>query len=255
MSMTPAIVVAIAILIVSTIAIAALLLPRLLERKIVFDTNSDAPCAFGPDMAWLAIKTDQPLEVAQLLGLEQPTPSNWNCGIGTVYHGTLSNGRVFVSPPHDGWVFVVGAALPLPQGPGFVDKYTALHHGLAERYSDVQAFAAFPELDLFAWARITGGKFIRSLAVSDTGVIISRGKPTREERALGLKLYELRGVKGRKGDAGGELLMHPTLEHVMRLAGGWSLNPTVLSGGSSNGHGYVGFAPSQWRSERMRKIA
>ncbi|MBX9926893.1 MAG: hypothetical protein K2Y05_11085 [Hyphomicrobiaceae bacterium] len=249
-------IVAIAILIASTVAIAAiLLLPRLMERKVVFEAAPDAPCPFGPDMAWLALKTDQPLDVVQLLGLEQPTPSNWNCGIGTVYDGTLGHGRVFVSPPHEGWVFVVGAALPLPQGSGFVDKYTGLHQGLAERFPDVQAFAAFPDIDLFAWARINGGKFVRSFAVSDAGIVISRGKPTREERALGLKLYELRGVKGRKGDAGGELLMHPTTEHVMRLAGTWSLNPTVLSGGSSKAHGYIGFAPAQWRSERLRKTA
>ncbi len=256
MTPTPAAMAVIFVFILETVAIAALvLLPKLMERKVLFEARPDVPCPFGPDMAWIAVRCGEPLEVAQLLGLVELKPSNWNCGIGTVYDLTLGHGRVFVSPPHDGWVFAIGASLPLPQGDGFIDKYSGLHQGLADRFRDVQTFAAFPDLDLYAWARASGGKIDRSFAISDTGVIISRGKPTREEKALGLKLYELRGVRGRRGDAGGELLMHPTIEHVMRLAGSWSLNPTLLTGGASASHGYIGFAPAQWRSERMRKTA
>lgn len=244
------------LLVLTTVAIAALvLLPRMMERKVVFEAAPDRPCPFGPDMAWIAVKGANPLEVAQMLGLEELLPSNWDCGIGTVYDHALGPGRVFVSPPYEGWVFAVSASLPLPQGAGFVDKFTALQQGLANRYPEVQAFAAFPDLDLFSWAKATDGKIQRSFAISDAGIILSRGRPTREERALGLKLYELRGVKGRRGDAGGELLMHPTAEHVMRLAGQWSHNPTLLTGGSSATHGYIGFAPAQWRSERIRKTA
>jgi hypothetical protein len=246
-----------AVLIVTTVAIAAfLLLPKMRSRRLVFETAPDVPCPFGPGMAWLAIKSNDPLAVAGALGLDEVMASNWSSGIGTVYDIEHGANRVFISPPVNGFVFAVASGLPLPQGAGFVDKHGPLIEALAARFPDVQMFAAFPEIDLFAWSRTTGGRTVRSFAVADQGVVVDRGKTTREEKALGLKLYELRGVRGRRGDAGGELLMHPTEEHVMRLAGHWSLNPTLLAGHTASpAHGYIGFAPMTWRSERMRKRA
>jgi hypothetical protein len=71
-----------------------------------------------------------------------------------------------------------------------------------------------------------------------------------------LKLFELRGVRGRKGDAGGELILHPTEEHVMKLATRWSLDPTTLDTiplPASVGH--IAGSPTYWRAELLRKTA
>ena len=212
--------------------------------------------AFGPDMTWIAVKTDNYAQVIEAIGGQQPVASNWNSGIGTIYNAEYGANRIFVSSPVNGWVFVVGQSLPHPQGQAFIDKCTPLLLQLGERFKDVQYFSSHPDIDLFAWAKITSGRIIRAFGVGDQGVIWDRGRTTREERTLGLKLFELRGVRGRKGDAGGELLMHPTQEHVMRLAGQWSVNPTFLDeteGG--NGLGAVCHAPVAWRSERQRKTA
>lgn len=247
----------IAILIIATIAIASLVLaPRVAERHVIFDSAPDKPCAFGPDMTWLAIKTNDYAAVIDAVGGEQPIAANWNSGVGTVYNAEFGQNRIFVSSPVDGWVFVIGTALPHPQGRAFVDKCTPLLAHLGERFKDVQYFASYPELDLFAWAKVVSGRIVRAFGVGDEGVILNRGRTTREERTLGLKLFELRGVRGRKGDAGGELLMHPTQEHVMRVAGHWSINPTLLDATeAANGLGAVCHAPSSWRSERLRKTA
>jgi hypothetical protein len=52
------------------------------------------------------------------------------------------------------------------------------------------------------------------------------------------------------------MILHPTEEHVMRLANRWSLDPTTLdSVAVEPGLGYVTGAPAAWRSERVRKIA
>lgn len=73
---------------------------------------------------------------------------------------------------------------------------------------------------------------------------------------LGLKLFELRGVRGRKGDAGGELILHPTEDHVMRLASRWSIDPTTLYEEHAPARlGFIAQAPPSWRTERMRKAA
>ena len=104
---------------------------------------------------------------------------------------------------------------------------------------------------------VIDGKVQRAFAIGDEGVILTVGKTTKDERTLGLKLFELRGVKGRKGDAGGALLLHPTEEHVMRLAGRWSIDPIKIEKAPKGepALGIVGLAPAGWRQERMRKAA
>ena len=63
-------------------------------------------------------------------------------------------------------------------------------------------------------------------------------------------------MRERKGDAGGELILHPTEDHVMRLASRWSIDPTLLSEGQRPaGLGYIALAPARWRAERLRKAA
>ena len=183
-------------------------------------------------------------------------PCNWNSGLGTVYDDKLGENHVFVTPPVNGWTFVVGLSLPHPASRAFVDKWTPLLVQLGTRFPEVQYFFTYPLIDFFAWARLVDGRLVRAFAIGDQGVLLNRGKPTREERRLGLKLFEMRGVKGRTGDAGGELILHPTEDHVMRLAQGWSLDPTRFDASTAEpGLGAVALTPAAWRPERLRRVA
>ncbi len=226
------------------------------ENVVVFAQSPDGPRAFGCGMAWLAIRSDDALEVIAGLRLEAASPCNWNSGIGAVYDDWLGAVRVFVSPPVNGWTFVVGLQLPHPLGTGFVDKCTPMLVDLGGRFEEVQYFFTYPPIDYYAWARVKDGRLVRAFAVGDEGVIWNKGRPSREERALGLKLFEMRGVRGRKGDAGGELILHPTEDHVLRLANRWSIDPTTLyEAHAEPALGYVALAPSSWRAERLRRAA
>jgi hypothetical protein len=238
-------------------AITFVMAPRLAAGRIVFNRTPDRPCPFGYRMAWLAIRTRDAAGVAAALGLERAEPANWRTGIGSVYDRELGETRVYVTPPVNGWTFVVGMPLPHPVGGGYVDKFTPLLADLGNRFVEVQYYIAYPPIDLFAWARVIDGKIMRAFAIGDEGVILSVGKTTKDERALGLKLFELRGVKGRKGDAGGALLLHPTEEHVMRLAGRWGIDPVNIEAAPQGGPaiGLIGFAPSAWRQQRLRRAA
>lgn len=247
----------IAVMIAITIAVAAFkLAPQMGGGRVVFSAEPDRPAAFGYDMAWLAVRTRDTEAVVNALALEAAERCNWNSGIGTVYDAGMGESHVFVSPPVNGWTFVVGLPLPHPSSSAFVDKCTPLLVSLGGRFIEVQYYFSYPPIDLFAWARMVDGRLIRAFAAGDEGVIWNKGKTTREERALGLKLFELRGVRGRRGDAGGEMILHPTEDHVMRLALRWSLDPTRLNETSANpGLGYIAHAPSAWRPERLRTAA
>jgi hypothetical protein len=244
------------ILVAVTVAVAIRLAPGVAAERIVFATDPDRPHPFGYRMSWLALRTRDTAGVVEALGLAAPEPANWSTGLGTVYDPELGERFVFVTPPVDGWTFVVGLRLPHPAASGLVDKLTPLLVGLGGRFIEIQYYMSYPLLDLFAWARVVDGRLVRAFAIGDEGIVWSKGKPTREERALGLKMFELRGVKERRGDAGGELVLHPTEDHVMRLAARWSLDPTKLSEASAQPSlGIVARPPSQWRSERMRRAA
>lgn len=251
------VVIVVVVMVLLTIAAAYfVLVPRLSESRLIFDVRPDRPAAFGLKMAWIAVRTVETDAVVDVLGLVAPVTSNWNSGIGTVYDDKLGERRVFVSPPVEGWTFVVGLALPPPMSRAFVDKWTPMMNALAGRFGDVQYYFTFPLIDFYAWARFSNKRLARAFAIGDAGVVMSQGKPTREEKALGLKLFELRGVRERDGDAGGEIILYPTEDHVLRLAAKWSLDPTTLGPASAPAAlGLIAEAPAHWRPERIRKRA
>lgn len=243
-------------MIVLTVAVAYRLARAAGDKRIAFGSDPDGPCAFGCGMAWLAVRSDDPLAVLEALRLEEPRPCNWNSGIGAAYDDWLGAAHVFVSPPVQGWTFVVGLPLPHPVGRGFVDKCTPLLVDLGGRFSEVQYFFSYPPIDYYAWARVQDGRLVRAFAVTDEGIVWNKGRTSKEERGLGLKLFELRGVRERRGDAGGELILHPTEDHVMRLASRWSIDPTTLyEAHAPAALGFVAMAPQGWRAERMRRAA
>ncbi len=247
----------VAILVGLTIAAVALVLvPATATRRVVFDVRPDRPAAFGYSMSWLALKTEDTAAVVEALGLEDKAAANWSSGIGTVYDAYLGERRVFVSPPVEGWTFIVGLSLPHPLPGAFVDKWHPLVDELSRRFREAQFYMTYPAIDFYAWSRVVEGRIVRAFAIGDSGIVLSHGRTTKEEKALGMRHYELRGVRGRSGDAGGELVIYPTEDHIVQLAGKWSVDPTRLGAtGAPAGLGVIATAPTSWRPERQRKAA
>jgi hypothetical protein len=250
-------VIAIAIMVFCTALLAGLVFaPRLQASGDARALVPDRPQAFGYKMAWLAIRTQDTARIADILRLREVASANWSAGLAAVYSEPRAETHIFVTPPVEGWTLVAGLALPHPLGRNFVDKATPLLLEVGGQFKDVQYYFSYPDIDFFAWARVTDGKLVRAFAIGDEGIIWNKGRSTREEQALGLKLFELRGVAQRRGDAGAELLLHPTEEHVVQLARSWSLDPTRLDARRGPARlGYLGRAPVRWRPERTRRAA
>lgn len=242
---------------VATIAVATLhLAPRMSEGRIIYAVEPDRPVGFGYRMTWLAIRTRDVAAVIEALRLDTPQAANWRTGLGTVYDRALGEGHVFVSPPVNGWTFVVGLPLPAPVSRRFVDKATPLLIELGRTFVEVQYFSSMPAIDYFAWGRMIDGRVVRAFAIGDEGVIWNKGRPSKEEKAMGLKFFEFRGVRGRKGEVGGEMVLYPTEDHLMSLAAKWSMDPTGLDSQKAEaGLGFIAEAPREWRPERLRRVA
>ena len=243
----------IATLIVATVAVSCALASRRLHPRVIYSTEPDRPKAFGYRMAWLAIESRDSARIIAHLGLEDTFSTNWNNGIGSVYAQDADDAAVFVSPPVNGWTFVVGLALPLPLGGGFADHAMPFLVELGREFPEVQFYVAYPDLDAFAWTRIVGGRVVRAYAINDAGVIWNRGKPGKDEKALGTRLFEPRGTMRTPGNVP-QPVLHPTEQHVMEIAATWSLDPTRLESlVALPGLGTLGTAPARWRPQRLRR--
>jgi hypothetical protein len=217
--------------------------------------SPDRPQPFAQGLPWLAVHARDTRRIIAALGLASPRPANWSTGLGQV-QGAAGAGLVFVSPPVSGWTLIAGLSLPGPVGRRFVDKCTPLLQSLSQQFGEVQYFQADAQIDLYAWAKVADGRILRAFAIGDEGIIWNKGKLSKDERGLGLKLFELRGVDGGSGaSAVGDLFAYPTEEHVGRLAAKWSLDPQALGRSKELSSGYLAEAPGAWRPERMARAA
>lgn len=246
------------VLIAVTMAAAAFwLAPRMLPKTTVIADRPDRPRSFGDDMAWIAADCEGTAEMAAALGLDlHAQPANWASGLGAVHDPETADGCVFISPPVNGRVFVVSSALPLPLGPAFEDKVTPLLCHLSGRFDGVAYIANFPSIDHYGWARCRAGNVTRAFATNPDGKVWDAGRLTPEERALGLKLFQVRGIRHRTGDAGGELILQPTIAQILHVAAVWRANPLELDAADlPEGTGLLAPIPAAWRSALKHKRA
>jgi hypothetical protein len=81
------------------------------------DSTEDTPIGFSYKNNWFAIKTTNTNAVLELLKPKQLTKANWASGIELAYSHDFTDKKqypVFITPPVNGWTFVVGNNLPTP---------------------------------------------------------------------------------------------------------------------------------------------
>ncbi len=168
---------------------------------------------------WLAVKSNDPQTVQKALGLHNPTPCSWTEGMARV-----SDQKLFVSPPVNGWVLVVGSLLP--DSSEDIDACFRFLHRLSRDLGEVQFFSGNRAVGHHAWARFENGRVLRGYAWAGE-TLWNQGPKTWGERKLGLKCFEYFEGEARVPFAQSEPV-RVNAEKVLSLASLWSVDPTSV---------------------------
>jgi hypothetical protein len=210
------------------------------------NATENRPVPFGYKCQWLAFKSEATQAIADAVFLRNANTCTWQDGIAAAY-----GSKLFVSPPVDGWTFVIGNRLPdcgRPDGPNWSpDRCTPLLVHLSRQFNEVQYFASHRVVEYHAWARACAGRIVRAYSyLGEQGVTIwNRGELSDEEASLGFT----RSSEGSPDEEAVFAELIPDEEFVMQMAGRWSINPQTLGAyGLTSGMGIVGdFGPTFYK--------
>jgi hypothetical protein len=217
----------------SGIIFAAWLIPRHLRaarraqagmrRRLMLDSWGD-PVRFHPQVLespcrWLAIRSANPQAVQEALNLHNPMRCSWTEGLAEARERKL-----FISPPIDGWILVVGASLPDPGDD--VDRCFRFLNSLSRKLGEVQFFGVNRALHHHAWAKLENGRVLRAYAWAGQ-TLWNQGRQTFAEADMGLKSFGYFETPQRMDFTQPDPLAINT-ERVPALAARWSIDPTMV---------------------------
>jgi hypothetical protein len=167
--------------------------------------------------SWLAIRSRNVTAVQETLGLHNPQPCSWAEGLS-------AHRKLFIAPPVNGWILIIGASLPDPSED--VDACFRFLLNLTRKLGHVQFFSANRVLGHHAWVRAEGGRIARAYAWAGK-TLWNQGLKTRAERDLGLQCFEYFETTNETAfDAAETNFLNS--EKVPMLAARWSLDPTTI---------------------------
>ena len=249
------------------------------QPQLTLDATPDAPVGFSYKTNWFAIKTDDTEAVLKLLSPVNPKAANWISGIKAAYDPTYFDEKqypIFITPPLDGWTFVVGSNLPYPYktteadvaAQKVNDNFFFILNQLSSKFSEVQFFGSYRVVGFEAWVKTTNGELVRAFSFADGTVYANMGAQTKEEKQL--KFIDLSGLSPSEAESkifnqaaidankegAAQLLRQPfdqqTLGRVIPSEGDatdiaklWSIDPTDLPATYKiKSVGVVGFLPN-----------
>ena len=184
---------------------------------------------FGVKSAWLAVRSEQPEEVARALGLDDVRPAAWGVVQEIQRHPPEPPFPVFVTPPVDGWTLVLLA-------PSLAEANFDLA-GLSRQFGEAQKLATHRVVESHEWQRwVEGSPVRRYWWVGESGEVrLDDGEPAAAEGSL-----------AHAGDLDGDWddLEFPDEDTVLEVAAEWSIEPTTLDGRLDlPAEGLLGYAP------------
>jgi len=192
---------------------------RLLSRERRFQS-----AILSVPSRWLAVRSEDPHAVQSALGLLKARRCSWEEGLSAAHEQKL-----FISPPVDGWILVMGFSLPEPAHD--VDKCFHFIVALSRKLGRVQFFSANRAAHHHAWVEADQGRIQRAYAWAGQ-TLWNQGRMTKAEIDLRLHCCGYGEVPEQIAFAQVNSFARNT-ERVPLLASRWSVDPGSISARTS----------------------
>jgi hypothetical protein len=166
---------------------------------------------------WLAVKSRSLLKVQSALGLHNVKP----CSLA---EGMAGGEKLFISPPINGWILVMGAGLPEPSDD--VDVCFRFVMNLSRKLGEVQLFNSSRVVQDHAWVFADRGQVVRAYAWAGK-TIWKQGLRTSAEKELDLRCFDYTEASERNFFSDSDVIA-ANVEKVHLLAARWSLDPACI---------------------------
>ena len=224
---------------VTAIVVSAVILRLVIRRelrrrkagRLAFEPPRVSSGVFEPPGRWLAVRSQNPQAVQSALGVQHARACSWSDALARSFEP-----RLFISPPVNGWVVVMGCDLPDPADD--IDECYKFLTRLSHKLGEVQFFSRNRAVAHHGWARLSGGKVLRAYVWAG-GTLWNQGPLTDMERGLKLRCLSYVESTESLGYGDREVLSQNT-ERVIRLAAAWSLDPTSIEGVDLESKGIAG---------------
>ena len=135
-------------------------------------------------------------------------------------------GLYFVSPPVDGWSFIVSRNLPCAEDSRTIDLLKDILIGLSTEFGEAQYFGTYRVVSYDCWMKAKNGRLERAYGFVDGANTIVEGDPTPIE--AGYNLYNTFSKESENDPDYSEKADYPDESITMEIAGAWSVNPQDL---------------------------
>lgn len=196
-----------------------------------FSAPQFSTSVFEAPNRWLAVRSQNPRAIQDALGLQHARDCTWSDAIGAPFEP-----RLFIAPPVDGWILVMGCDLPDPADD--IDECFKFLCALSHKLGEVQFFSRHRAVSHHGWARLNDGNVLRAYAWAGE-TLWNQGTITEAEHDLKLRCLAYLQSSNVLGLAERELLALNT-ERVVRLAARWSVDPTAIAGATLEHKGIAG---------------
>lgn len=193
------------------------------QKKIL--TEKDTPIDFGYKIVWIAVKTDNKLELSKILNFKNPRPANWQSGIENAYERSI-----YITPSIGEWTLAVGMGLPIGDNIESIEKLEILLNELSSVFGEAHFFGTHRVVEYHNWMKSVNGEIERiySYIGESSENIKVYGKPTKIEKDLNL-LNSLSEEAKTDDYWNREDLYYADEDLVIKIAENWSINPTKLT--------------------------
>src|SRR5688572_7091013 len=221
--------------IVLTIGVLRTVVRRELMRRSLFQPKSDSlrlsAGLFEAPSRWIAVRSHNPHLIETALGVHNSRMCSWSDALATPFEP-----RLFISPPVNGWIVVMGCDLPDPVDD--IDQCFKFLTELSRKLGEVQFFSRNRAVAHHGWARVQDGKVLRAYVWAGE-TLWNQGAITQAERELKLRCLTYGESSDVLGMAERELLALNT-ERVVRMAAAWSIDPTAVEDAAFESKGIAG---------------